>query len=74
MSKFPGGWELYDISTDRAEQRDLAAREPARVKTMAASYDAWAQRAQVVPWPANPANATNKAKSSKKKTGDASGK
>ena len=41
---------------------------------MAASYDAWAQRAQVVPWPANPANATNKAKSSKKKTGDASGK
>jgi len=74
VSKFPGGWELYDISTDRAEQRDLAAKEPARVNTMAASYDAWAQRAYVVPWPANSANATNKAKNSKKKAGDASGK
>jgi len=64
VSKFPTGWELYDIATDRAEQHDLAAREPARVQAMAVSYSTWAKRANVVPWPANPANAANKGKKS----------
>ena len=27
-------WELYDLSTDRAEMNDLAARHPDRVKEM----------------------------------------
>ena len=74
VSKFPGGWELYDIATDRAEQRDLAAKESARVRAMAASYDAWAKRANVVQWPANPANGANKKKGAAQKAGDPSTK
>ncbi|MBB5031513.1 arylsulfatase [Prosthecobacter vanneervenii] len=42
-------WELYDISKDRAEQHDLASEEPDRVRSMAAAWDAWAARAQVLP-------------------------
>jgi len=33
-----GPWELYDLSTDRTELNDLAARHPERVKTMAAEW------------------------------------
>ena len=51
VAKFPGGWELYDLATDRAEQRDLAAQHPERVRAMAAQYDGWAQRVGVLPWP-----------------------
>ena len=53
VSKFPAGWELYDISNDRAELHDLAAQQPDRVRAMAQSYDAWAKRAGVLPWPVN---------------------
>ncbi len=49
-SKAGSVWELYDLSTDRIETKDLAASDPARVKKMAAQYDAWAARAQVVEW------------------------
>jgi arylsulfatase len=42
-------WELYHIDQDRAELHDLAATEPERVRTMAADWDAWAARAQVLP-------------------------
>jgi len=45
-----GAWELYDMEKDRAEQNDLAAREPERVEAMAAQYDAWAERCGVVPF------------------------
>jgi hypothetical protein len=31
-------WELFDLATDRAEQRDLAAAEPDRVRRMAARW------------------------------------
>ena len=55
VSKYPGGWELHDIANDRAEQHDLAAKFPDRVKTMSAQWDAWAQRAGVRPWPVNAA-------------------
>ena len=34
-----GGWELYDLSQDRAEQNDLSAKHPERVKRMAAAWD-----------------------------------
>jgi arylsulfatase len=51
VAKFPGGWELYDLAADRAEQRDLAAQHPARVREMAAQYDGWAKRVGVLPWP-----------------------
>jgi arylsulfatase len=49
-SKHPGGWELYDVEADRTEQNDLAARQPERVKQMAAQWEAWAQRVGVQPW------------------------
>ena len=51
VSKHPGDWELYDISTDRSELHDLAAQQPERVKSMAAQWDAWAKRVGVLPWP-----------------------
>ena len=65
VSKHPGGWELYDITADRAEQHDIAAKFPDRVKAMAAAYDAWAQRAGTRPWPLNAAAA---GKAGKKKS------
>jgi arylsulfatase len=53
VAKYPGGWELYDITADRAEQYDLAAQQPDRVREMAQRYDAWARRTLVLPWPVN---------------------
>jgi arylsulfatase len=52
-------WELYDMEKDRTEMSDLAATEPERVKTLAAKWNAWAARANVLPlgaWKAAPAN------------------
>lgn len=46
-----GSWELYDLEKDRSELNDLAAQEPERVKEMAMSWQAWAERAGVVPGP-----------------------
>jgi arylsulfatase len=42
-------WELYDVEADRTEQHDLAAGQPERVRQMAAQWDAWATRADVLP-------------------------
>jgi arylsulfatase len=50
VSKYPGDWELFDIQTDRTEQKNLAAQQPERVKQMAAQWDAWAKRVGVQPW------------------------
>jgi arylsulfatase A-like enzyme len=36
-------WQLYDITADRTETTDLAARHPERVKAMSAAYDTWAK-------------------------------
>ncbi|QEH38948.1 Arylsulfatase [Aquisphaera giovannonii] len=44
-------WELYDIEADRVEFHDLAPREPARVQSMAAAWDAWAVRCHVLRTP-----------------------
>jgi len=43
-------WELYDLVGDRTELRNLATQQPARVRDLAAKYDAWAQRCGVLPW------------------------
>jgi arylsulfatase A-like enzyme len=51
VSKHPGGWELYNITTDRTEMNDLAAQQPERVKEMAAQWDTWAKRVGVMSWP-----------------------
>ena len=42
-------WELYDMEKDRTEMHDLAGKELKRVKSMAAQWDAWAARANVLP-------------------------
>ncbi|MCX7011570.1 MAG: arylsulfatase [Candidatus Sumerlaeota bacterium] len=46
-----GAWELYNMKTDRTELHDLAAEQPDRVKELAAKWEAWAERAHVVPAP-----------------------
>jgi arylsulfatase len=46
-------WELYDLAKDRTEMNDLASKEPERVKDLAARWDAWARRSNVLPWPWN---------------------
>ena len=53
VSKFPGGWELYDIAADRAEQHDISAKYPERVREMREQWEAYAKRANVLPWPVN---------------------
>ena len=50
VSKYDGPWELYNLANDRIETKDLSQAEPARMKKMVAQYEAWAKRAQVVPW------------------------
>ncbi len=43
-----GSWELYDLEADRTELHDLAGEMPDKVRELAALYDAWAERANVV--------------------------
>lgn len=42
-------WRLYDLAADRSEQNDLAPSKPELVKDLAAKWDAWAARANVLP-------------------------
>lgn len=44
-------WELYDLEADRTELNDLAARLPQRVQELAALWQQWAKRTQVLPYP-----------------------
>jgi arylsulfatase len=44
-------WELYDMQADRTELNDLAEKSPDRVREMSAKWDAWADRAGVLPYP-----------------------
>ncbi len=56
VAKSPAGkWELYDMEADRTELHDLAAAQPERVKAMVAQWEAWAKRANVLPWIWRPA-------------------
>ncbi|MCE5279743.1 MAG: arylsulfatase [Planctomycetaceae bacterium] len=43
-----GPWELYDLKADRTELHNLAAEKPALAATLAAQWDAWARRANVI--------------------------
>ena len=49
VSKENQPWELYDVSQDRSETKDLAGKYPDRVKNLAAAWDDWATRANVLP-------------------------
>jgi arylsulfatase A-like enzyme len=51
VSTFPNDWELYDMVADRVERNNLAARRPDIVKSLATEWNAWAERANVDPWP-----------------------
>jgi arylsulfatase A-like enzyme len=55
VAKYPTGkWELYDIDADRTEMHDLSSAEPTRTESMIKQWEAWAHRAQVLPWPWKP--------------------
>jgi arylsulfatase len=45
-----GPWELYDMANDRTEMHDLAAEHPDKVKELAAKWDAYVERANVLPY------------------------
>ena len=49
VSKEHEPWELYDMSTDRSETKDLSPKHPDRVKELSAKWDAFAARANVLP-------------------------
>jgi arylsulfatase len=56
-------WRLFNVGEDRTEQRDLADAQPERVKTLAAKWDEYASRANVLPlggWKAAAATAQKK--------------
>jgi arylsulfatase len=42
-------WELYDMETDRTEMNNLAGKNPKKVQALAAKWDAYANRADVLP-------------------------
>lgn len=65
VAKHNGPWELYDLSRDRIEANNLAAREPQRVTELTARYEAYAARSNVEPWPVVKPAAKNKAKQNK---------
>ena len=44
-----GPWELYDLSEDRTETKDLAQERPKDVQRLAALWDAWAERVGATP-------------------------
>ena len=44
-------WELYNMSTDRRELKDLAGEYPEKVQELSAKWESWAVRANVKPWP-----------------------
>ena len=44
-----GAWELYNIAKDRSEQHDLAEQQPELAKKLADMWQAYAERANVLP-------------------------
>jgi arylsulfatase A-like enzyme len=43
-------WELYDMAADRAELRNLASANAAKLQELTALYDQWTARAFVLPY------------------------
>lgn len=52
VCRYPGPWELYDMEAGRTEMLDLASRHPDIVQELAALYEKWAQRCEVMDWDA----------------------
>jgi len=51
VAKHQQPWELYDLSKDRTEARDLAKERPREVQDLTARWQAWADRVGVVDYP-----------------------
>jgi arylsulfatase len=49
VSKENRPWELYNLERDRTELHDLASTEPSRAQALAAQWDTYAARANVLP-------------------------
>jgi arylsulfatase len=47
--KHPGQWELYDLEEDRTELNNLAEKYPERARKLAAMWQSYAERANVLP-------------------------
>ena len=63
-------WELYDLRTDRAESVNLAAKQPERVKEMAATWEKHTEEFRALALKDLPPDAGNKPNGKKKKKGD----
>jgi arylsulfatase len=50
VAGFNEPWTLHDISTDRTETHDLSDQYPDKAASLAAAWDAYATRADVVDW------------------------
>jgi arylsulfatase len=50
VREYPGGWELYDMVTDRAEMHDLGSERPDIVAELGALWEKWAERVGVIPF------------------------
>jgi arylsulfatase len=57
-----GSWELYDLNVDRVEMNDLSEKYPERTSKLQAMWQAYAKRANVVPWPESKKKNKNKKK------------
>jgi arylsulfatase len=44
-------WQLFDMESDRTEQRDVIKEHPEIAEKLAASWDRWAERTYVDEWP-----------------------
>jgi arylsulfatase A-like enzyme len=53
-AKAQSGWQLYNLSTDLGESRDLAREHPQRVAEMAADWDRWNSRNIAPLWHGSP--------------------
>lgn len=62
VAKHNQPWELYDIAADRIEAKNLVSEKPELVVELSEKYKAWAERANVAPWPV----AQNSGKNNKK--------
>jgi arylsulfatase len=49
VAKENQSWELYDMDKDRSELNNLADKYPRKVERLASKWDAYAQRAMVLP-------------------------
>ena len=62
-----GKWELYNLADDRTELNNLAEQMPEKADELAAKWQAYAERANVLPLNPNRAKANEDAKAAKEK-------